>query len=104
MWSRNEFISIDLLSYTEQTRTSAHEFEIKELKAILKESVLETPDGHLVIANIPMICQGDKGYCAPATLARILQYYGYPVSLHSLSELAETSATGGTKIEESFQA
>lgn len=101
-WSRNEFISIDLLSYTEQTRTGAHELEIKELKATLKESVLEAPDGHLVIANIPMICQGDKGYCATASLARILQYYGYPVSLHSLSELAETSATEGTTIDEIF--
>ena len=101
-WSRNEFISIDLLSYTEQTRSGVQKLEMQELRATLKESVFESPDGHLVIATIPMISQGDKGYCATASLARILQYYGYPVSLHSLSELAETSATQGTKIEEIF--
>ena len=101
-WSRNEFISIDLLSYSEQTRAGSHELEMQELRATLKESVFEAPDGHLVIATIPMISQGDKGYCATASLARILQYYGYPISMHSLSELAETSATQGTPIDEIF--
>ena len=37
-----------------------------------------------------MIDQGKKGYCAAATLARVLQYYGYVVDQHALAELAET--------------
>jgi hypothetical protein len=37
-----------------------------------------------------MIDQGKKGYCAAATLARVLQHYGYVVDQHALAELAET--------------
>lgn len=101
-WSRNEFISIDLLSYSEQTSPISSESNSHSLASTLKQSVIESPDGYLFINSIPMISQGDKGYCAPASLARILQYYGYPVSMHSLSELAETSATQGTHMDEIF--
>ena len=56
------------------------------------------PDGHCYIDAIPMIDQGEKGYCAAATLARILQYYGYPISMHAIGELAQTTAEGATMI------
>lgn len=101
-WSRNEFISIDLLSYQEQVHSRPNQSNKHELSATLKQSVTETPNGYYVINSIPMISQGDKGYCAPASLARILQYYGYPVSMHALSELSETSASEGTHMDEIF--
>ena len=44
-----------------------------------------------------MISQGNKGYCVAATLARVLNYYGYQVDMHSMADLAETSAYGTTK-------
>ena len=49
-----------------------------------------------------MIDQGEKGYCAAATLARILQYYGYPISMHAIGELAQTTAEGGTYDDDLF--
>lgn len=39
-----------------------------------------------------MIDQGKKGYCAAATLARVLQFYGYPVDMHAMADLAETES------------
>lgn len=71
-------------------------------RSALKESVTRSEQGHVYVANIPMIDQGKKGYCAAATLARVLQYYGYAVDQHALAELAETEgqaseyARGGT--------
>ena len=68
----------------------------------LRDSVTVSQQGHVYVANIPMIDQGKKGYCAAATLARVLQYYGYVVDQHALAELAETEgqaskgAQGGT--------
>lgn len=74
---------------------------LKDRSALI-ESVTRSEQGHVYVANIPMIDQGKKGYCAAATLARVLQYYGYAVDQHALAELAETegqaseSARGGT--------
>ena len=74
---------------------------IKDREA-LQNSVTVSQQGHVYVANIPMIDQGKKGYCAAATLARVLQYYGYAVDQHALAELAETEgqasegARGGT--------
>ena len=45
---------------------------------------------------VPMVDQGDKGYCAAATLERVLRFYGAEVDQHLLADLAGTDAQGGT--------
>src|SRR5262249_53890016 len=47
-------------------------------KADLSKKLQKTPDGDVFIPSIPMIDQGDKGYCAVASAARVLNYYGIP--------------------------
>ncbi len=56
----------------------------------------------LYIEGIPMVQQGQKGYCAPATLARILGYYGIETDMHELALLLETDVGGGTRINAAF--
>ena len=54
----------------------------------------------LVITNIPMVDQGAKGYCAPATVARVLAYYGHPhIDQHQVASWAGTTADGGTSLQ-----
>lgn len=48
------------------------------------------------IDGFPMVDQGAKGYCAVATLERILRYYGQEADQHVLAQLAESSGRGGT--------
>lgn len=61
-------------------------------KETLAARVKHAPGGHLYISEIPMIDQGEKGYCAAATLARVLQHYGYAADVHALADLAQTEA------------
>ncbi|MBC2595077.1 C39 family peptidase [Ruficoccus amylovorans] len=56
--------------------------------------VKTSENGELYVADIPMISQGEKGYCVAATLARVLSYYGYPVDMYSVAKLAETERYG----------
>ncbi|MGC6456030.1 MAG: hypothetical protein ACON39_02000 [Coraliomargaritaceae bacterium] len=60
--------------------------------------------GHRYISSIPMIDQGEKGYCAAATLARVLQFYGYPIDMHAMADLAETEGRYGTHRDEIIRA
>ena len=44
-----------------------------------------------------MVDQGQKGYCVPATLARVFAFYGMDgVDQHALAALCDSSADGGT--------
>ena len=46
--------------------------------------------------GVPMVDQGQKGYCAAATAERVLRYYGLAIDEHQVAEAAGTSAEGGT--------
>ena len=55
--------------------------------------------GDIFIPNIPMIDQGSKGYCVPATVERVLRYYGInDLNMHQLADKANTGKGGGTAV------
>lgn len=66
--------------------------------ADLASNVVRKEDGSTYVDNIPMVDQGDKGYCVVATLERIVRYYGGSTSQHELAQLLNTADGGGTAI------
>ncbi len=56
-------------------------------------------NGDLFIANLPMVDQGDKGYCAVASLERIMRHYQIDIDQHELAQIARTSTRRGTNPE-----
>ena len=65
----------------------------------LAQRVHKRPDESRVIAHVPMVNQGRKGYCVAATIERIMRYYGRSFGQHEVAEAAGTSATDGTSPE-----
>jgi hypothetical protein len=57
-------------------------------------------NGDVWIANIPMVDQGPKGYCAAATSERILRFFGQEVDQHQVAQIANTTSGGGTSTSE----
>jgi hypothetical protein len=51
-----------------------------------------------VYLEIPMIDQGEASYCYPASMARILNYYGRNVDMLSVAKVAGSDAKAGTSI------
>jgi len=68
------------------------------LRERMKSNVIHRSNGDLVIENIPMIDQGPKGFCVPATYARVLLYSGVPADLYLLALLGKTGVGGGTYV------
>lgn len=64
----------------------------------LRQSVQKDENGDVWIDGIPMVDQGQKGYCAAASSERLLRYYGIEVDEHQIAQLANTSAAGGTSL------
>lgn len=68
----------------------------KQLRELLVQRVVTRANGDVVIADIPMVSQGQKGYCVPATWERYLRYLGIPADMHVLALAGGTAAGGGT--------
>lgn len=63
----------------------------------LAERVKRTDSGDVCIEDVPMVDQGRKGYCVPATVERLARYFGVTgVDMHKLAEQANTRDGGGT--------
>jgi len=70
-----------------QTRVNVYE---------VRANVQSNEAGDRWIANVPMVDQGPKGYCAAATAERVMRYFGQDVDQHQIAQLANTTAQGGT--------
>ncbi len=55
-----------------------------------------TGDVHL--EGVPMVDQGQKGYCVVASTERVIRYYGGKADEHELAEIANSSSSGGTSV------
>jgi len=55
--------------------------------------------GDLWVDGVPMVDQGQKGYCAAASAERVLRYYGWQGDQHEIAQLADTAAQGGTALD-----
>jgi hypothetical protein len=62
----------------------------------LKKNVKKDENGNVYLEGIPMVDQGQKGYCAVAVTETVLRYYGTEVDQHVIAQLADTGAAGGT--------
>ena len=84
-----EYLSLEFASYhflkNKLQPIVPDPYEIAEHMKVKKWS----SGGHLFLPNIPMIHQRDRGDGAAPTLARLLQFYGYPVDMRQLDELAQ---------------
>ncbi len=56
-------------------------------------------NGDVVISNIPMVDQGPKGYCVPATAERCMRFLGLSADMYLLAMAGQTKAGGGTSVE-----
>lgn len=65
-------------------------------RSALRKNV-KAEDSRHWIDGIPMVDQGQKGYCVPATLSRLFAYYGMDgVDQHALAALCKSDGDGGT--------
>jgi hypothetical protein len=75
-----------------------------EMKAILAQRVKRRANGDVVITDIPMVNQGPKGYCVPATWERYLRYMGIPADMYELAAESKSEKGGGTVLSDMVEA
>lgn len=78
------------------TEGAAIKMPDSELKKLLALRIKQRPNGDVVLTDIPMVWQGDKGYCVPATWERYLRYLGIPADMYVLAMASGAKPGGGT--------
>jgi hypothetical protein len=72
----------------------------EEVRAQAAANVQKRENGDVVIQDIPMVDQGPKGYCVPATAERAMRYLGVPADMYVLAMAGGTKLGGGTVVNE----
>lgn len=60
--------------------------------------------GDIWLHDVPMVDQGEKGYCVVASTERVLRYYGNSVDANELAQIANSDSKKGTDFEAMFNA
>jgi hypothetical protein len=68
------------------------------VRARVKSNVENRPSGDVVINDLPMVDQGPKGYCVPATAERAMRYLDVPADMYVLAMAGNTKFGGGTNV------
>ena len=56
----------------------------------------DAASGDVWLPDVPMVDQGQKGYCVVASTERVMRYYGNQVDANELAQIANTETDGGT--------
>jgi hypothetical protein len=67
-------------------------------------NVKKDDKGFTYIDGVPMVDQGQKGYCVVASVERVARYFGADVDQHEMAQLANTGdhGTSGDDMEKAF--
>ena len=98
---REEYVALRIVPPSELDDTARPErVSAKELRARLAAQVERRDHGDVVIRDIPMVDQGPKGFCVPATMERMLRHLGIPADMYLLAMAANTDPGGGTRVSD----
>ena len=67
-------------------------------KKLLQLNIKHSDKGDVFI-DIPMVNQGDKGYCAASTIERIMKYYGSSVDQQIIAQIAQSDTKKRTNLD-----
>lgn len=99
--NRAEFIRLRIAPVTRGAK-----LEKVARRSEIKNNVRKKDNGDVWIEGIPMVDQGQKGYCVVASIERVGRYYGLKLDQHEMAQLADTTSGGGTSpkvMEEAFK-
>lgn len=92
---QGEFIRLRLAPRTKAEVGSSASANVAKVGASdLLKNVRKEPNGDVFIAAVPMVDQGEKGYCALASTERVMRYYGIQCDQHDMAQAAQGDAWG----------
>jgi hypothetical protein len=100
---REEYVALRILPTEVVDSNGIERIPAAELRRQLSDRIQKRENGDVILTEIPMVDQGPKGYCVPATWERALRYFGIPADMVVLAMAGGTNVGGGTSIQGMMQ-
>ncbi|MCP3968349.1 MAG: hypothetical protein GY750_02480 [Lentisphaerae bacterium] len=95
-----EYVNIAIQPKAQDSANTVAAMKVNsKIKDSLPDKVKKNNSGDIFIP-LPMVDQGQRGYCVVASLTRILKYYDSGTDQHMLAALAKTDASRGTTLDD----
>lgn len=95
----DEYVSLKITSSSSaDNKGRGQKYSDASLRKLTIQNITKRPNGDVIIGNIPMVNQGPKGYCVPATFERYLRYMQIPADMYILAMAGQTEIGGGTSL------
>ncbi|MEI6493724.1 MAG: hypothetical protein WCO94_14345, partial [Verrucomicrobiota bacterium] len=95
---KDEYVALRILPLDVANAHGKSRITDAELRQRLLSRVEKRANGDVVLKDMPMVDQGPKGYCVPATWERVMRYMAIPADMYVLAMAGDTGAGGGTNI------
>jgi hypothetical protein len=95
---KGEYVSLRIMPSEAANNGRSQRFSDAALRKLAQQNIKTRSNGDVVIRNIPMVHQGPKGYCVPATFERYLRYMQIPADMYMLAMAGQTNIGGGTSL------
>ncbi len=98
-----DFVRLVLEPQARKSSRKPMRLSTQAAQAKVKQNVTRNAAGDVWIDHVPMVDQGQKGYCAAAVAERVLRYYGQNIDEHQIAQMAGSTAEGGTQVSEMIE-
>ncbi|MBK1790823.1 C39 family peptidase [Persicirhabdus sediminis] len=97
--AENEYVTLSIVpTALADSKGKTERVKDEVIKAQLEKNLSQNENGDVLLKNIPMVNQGPKGYCVPATFERAMRYMGIEADMYLLAMIGETNEGGGTSV------
>lgn len=97
---KNEYVVLRIMPLASADAQGRSRLPDAELRQRVPNRIERRSNGDVVLRDIPMVDQGPKGYCVPATWERVMRYMGVPADMYVLAMAGNTAAGGGTSLQD----
>ena len=95
---RDEYVALRIMPTASADAGGKSRILDSKIRARVSARVENRPNGDVILKDMPMVNQGPKGYCVPATWERVMRYMGIPADMYVLAMAGETKEGGGTNL------
>lgn len=96
---RDEYVALRILPVESANAGGRSRISDAVMKARVESRIEERENEDVILKDMPMVNQGPKGYCVPATWERVMRYMGVPADMYVLAMAGQSGAGGGTSLE-----
>jgi hypothetical protein len=100
---REEYVTLRIVPTAGLDEGGSERIARRDLREELLNRIERRENGDVILRDIPMVNQGPKGYCVPATWERVLRYMGIPADMYVLAMAGGTQVGGGTVVRDIAQ-